>query len=166
MIDTVYYKCFDKYCRINTVYKCFKVYCRINTTKEYFISTIEFLILTSFTVSCFTFPHLLCSSFFIYSFTLLISRHCLLCPHRLSSLYPHYILYPHLYSSLHSHFLLIIPPPCVVFSSPCGHARDGRDALEIEAEAILRRLEAEEEAEKARKDLMSQLEEQHQQRWV
>ncbi|XP_063851333.1 bromodomain adjacent to zinc finger domain protein 2B-like isoform X2 [Scylla paramamosain] len=39
---------------------------------------------------------------------------------------------------------------------------DGRDALEIEAEAILRRLEAEEEAEKARKDLMSQLEEQHQ----
>ncbi|MPC10128.1 Bromodomain adjacent to zinc finger domain protein 2B [Portunus trituberculatus] len=42
---------------------------------------------------------------------------------------------------------------------------DGRDALEIEAEAILRRLEAEEEAEKARKDLMSQLEEQHQLRY-
>lgn len=43
--------------------------------------------------------------------------------------------------------------------------RDGRDALEIEAEAILRRLEAEEEAEKARRDLMVQLEEQQQLRY-
>ncbi|KAK8750686.1 hypothetical protein OTU49_014947 [Cherax quadricarinatus] len=43
--------------------------------------------------------------------------------------------------------------------------RDGRDALEIEAEAILRRLEAEEEAEKARKEFMNQLEEQQQISW-
>lgn len=38
--------------------------------------------------------------------------------------------------------------------------RESRDALEIEAEAILRRLEAEEEAEKARKDFLNQIEEQ------
>lgn len=39
---------------------------------------------------------------------------------------------------------------------------DGRDALEIEAEAILRRLEAEEEAEKARKEFLQKFEEQQQ----
>ncbi|KAG0717822.1 Bromodomain adjacent to zinc finger domain protein 2B [Chionoecetes opilio] len=44
---------------------------------------------------------------------------------------------------------------------PQRRHEDGRDVLEIEAEAILRRLEAEEEAEKARQDLMTQLEEQH-----
>ncbi|XP_069971280.1 bromodomain adjacent to zinc finger domain protein 2B isoform X7 [Penaeus vannamei] len=42
---------------------------------------------------------------------------------------------------------------------------DGRDALEVEAEAILRRLEAEEEAEKARKEYRAQLEEQQQLSW-
>ena len=38
--------------------------------------------------------------------------------------------------------------------------RENRDALEIEAEAILRRLEAEEEAEKARKEFLKEIEEQ------
>ncbi|KAK3859096.1 hypothetical protein Pcinc_023641 [Petrolisthes cinctipes] len=50
---------------------------------------------------------------------------------------------------------------CARVESDLHLSRDGRDALEVEAEAILRRLEAEEEAEKARKDLMIQLEEQH-----
>ena len=37
---------------------------------------------------------------------------------------------------------------------------EGRDPLELEAEAILRRLEAEEEATRARKEYLNQLEEQ------
>ncbi|XP_042225949.1 bromodomain adjacent to zinc finger domain protein 2B-like isoform X5 [Homarus americanus] len=48
---------------------------------------------------------------------------------------------------------------------PMRKNEDGRDALEIEAEAILRRLEAEEEAEKARKEFITQLEEQQQLSW-
>lgn len=70
--------------------------------------------------------------------------------------------------AIQPNFLLVIEDlqfssgwECAQVESDLHLSRDGRDALEVEAEAILRRLEAEEEAEKARKDLMIQLEEQH-----